>query len=253
MRSGEQAGLSNTGRRRDQHDVQVLRHQIGASPSSPERLDAILSEAAGSGMFGERTRALVADAAADAPAWLPLVEKHDPSISDDLRVFLQDRLKVHLREGGMRHDIIDAVIAPESCNLLAIVRRVEALAALLDTDAGRDLLAGTKRAATILAAEEKKGTAVADAVDPTLFREKSEAALFEAVNQAESKAGQAIQEQDFSAAMTALSALREPVDSFFEEVLVNDEDAAVRANRLALLARIRAATGKVADFSRIAG
>ena len=138
-------------------------------------------------------------------------------------------------------------------DLLAIVRRVEALGALLDTDAGRDLLAGTKRAANILAAEEKKGTAVADVVDPSLFREKSEAALFEAVNQAESKAGQAIQEQDFSAAMTALSALREPVDSFFEEVLVNDEDAAVRANRLALLARIRAATGQVADFSKIAG
>ena len=138
-------------------------------------------------------------------------------------------------------------------DLLAIVRRVEALGALLDTDAGRDLLAGTKRAANILAAEEKKGTAVAATVDPSLFREKSESALFEAVNQAESKAGQAIQEQDFSAAMTALSALREPVDSFFEEVLVNDEDAAVRANRLALLARIRAATGQVADFSKIAG
>ena len=134
-----------------------------------------------------------------------------------------------------------------------VVRRVEALGKFLDTDDGKNLLAGTKRAANILAAEEKKGTAVADAVDPALFREKSEAALFDAVNQAESKAGQAIQEQDFSAAMTALSALREPVDSFFEEVLVNDEDAAVRANRLALLARIRAATGQVADFSRIAG
>jgi glycyl-tRNA synthetase beta chain len=73
------------------------------------------------------------------------------------------------------------------------------------------------------------------------------------VNQAESKAGQAIQNQDFSAAMVALAALREPVDSFFEDVLVNDEDEAVRANRLALLARIRAATGQVADFSRIAG
>ena len=114
-------------------------------------------------------------------------------------------------------------------------------------------MAGTKRAANILAAEEKKGTAVAEAVDPALFREDAEKNLFAAVNQAESSAAQAIQAEDFSAAMLALSALREPVDSFFEKVLVNDEDAAVRANRLALLSRIRAATGQVADFSRIAG
>ncbi|TIX72032.1 MAG: glycine--tRNA ligase subunit beta, partial [Mesorhizobium sp.] len=85
------------------------------------------------------------------------------------------------------------------------------------------------------------------------FREEAEKALFAAVNQAEREAGEAIQNEDFSAAMLALSALREPVDSFFERVLVNDEDQAVRANRLALLARIRAATDQVADFSKIAG
>jgi len=138
-------------------------------------------------------------------------------------------------------------------DLLAVVRRVEALGAFLDSEDGRNLLAGTKRAANILAAEEKKGTAVADAVDPALLKESTEKSLFAAVNQAEKEAGEAIQKEDFSAAMRALSALREPVDSFFERVLVNDEDQAVRANRLALLARIRAATGKVADFSRIAG
>jgi glycyl-tRNA synthetase beta chain len=184
---------------------------------------------------------------------LALVENHDPSISDDLRSFLLDRLKVYLRDSGKRHDIVEAVITPESCNLLAIVRRVEALSSLLDTEAGKNLVAGTKRAANILAAEEKKGTAVADAVDPALFRLPAETTLFDAVNHAESKAGEAIGAQDFSAAMTALSALREPVDSFFEDVLVNDEDAEVRANRLALLRRIRAATGQVADFSKIAG
>jgi glycyl-tRNA synthetase beta chain len=138
-------------------------------------------------------------------------------------------------------------------DLLAIVRRVEALGALLATDEGRNLLAGTKRAANILAAEEKKGTAVAAAVDPSLFSLPAEKTLFDAVNQAEKTAAQAIDTQDFSAAMRALAALREPVDSFFEDVLVNDEDAAVRANRLALLSRIRAATGQVADFSKIAG
>ena len=138
-------------------------------------------------------------------------------------------------------------------DLLAVVRRVDALGALLDTEAGKNLLAGTKRAANILAAEEKKGTAVAEAVDPSLFKANAEKALFDAVNQAEKDAGEAIQKQDFSAAMGALGALREPVDSFFEDVLVNDEDLAVRANRLALLARIRTATGQVADFSKIAG
>ncbi len=138
-------------------------------------------------------------------------------------------------------------------DLLTIVRRVEALGTFLDTEDGRNLLAGTRRAANILAAEQKKGTAVAASVDPALFREDAEKVLFSAVNQAENQAGEAIQKEDFSAAMLALSALREPVDSFFDKVLVNDEDQAVRANRLALLERIRAATGQVADFSKIAG
>jgi glycyl-tRNA synthetase beta chain len=158
-----------------------------------------------------------------------------------------------LREQGARHDLIDAVITPTSDDLLMIVRRVEALGRFLDSEDGANLLAGTKRAANILTAEEKKGTWIAKAVDPTLLREEAEKRLFAAVTQAEKEAAQAIQNEDFSDAMLALSALREPVDSFFDRVLVNDEDQAIRANRLALLARIRAATGEVADFSRIAG
>ncbi|MER8838069.1 glycine--tRNA ligase subunit beta [Mesorhizobium sp. M0913] len=138
-------------------------------------------------------------------------------------------------------------------DLLQIVRRVEALGSFLDSEDGRNLLAGTKRAANIVAAEEKKATAIASSVSPALFREDAEKALYAAVNQAERQAGEAIQNEDFSAAMLALSVLREPVDSFFEKVLVNDQDQAVRANRLALLARIRAATDRVADFSKIAG
>ena len=138
-------------------------------------------------------------------------------------------------------------------DLLTIVRRVEALGSFLDGEDGKNLLAGTKRAANILAAEEKKGTAIAESVDPALFNTPHEQALFAAMNQAEREAGEAIEKEDFSGAMRALSALREPVDSFFEHVLVNDADPSVRANRLALLARIRAATGQVADFSKIAG
>ncbi|KQZ94048.1 glycine--tRNA ligase subunit beta [Mesorhizobium sp. Root157] len=171
----------------------------------------------------------------------------------DLLSFFHDRLKVYLRDQGARHDLIDAVITPKSDDLLTIVRRVEALGKFLETDDGKNLLAGTKRAANILAAEEKKGTAVAASVEPSLFKEDAEKNLFDAVNQAEKKAGEAIQNEDFSGAMLALSVLREPVDSFFEQVLVNDDDLAVRANRLALLTRIRAATDQVADFSKIAG
>jgi glycyl-tRNA synthetase beta chain len=174
-------------------------------------------------------------------------------VTQDLLSFFHDRLKVYLRDQGARHDLIDAVITPDSDDLLTIVRRVEALGSFLDSEDGKNLLAGTKRAANILAAEEKKGTAIADAVDPAFFRTEEEETLGEAVNRAEKEAAQAIQKEDFSAALVALSALREPVDSFFEKVLVNDEDQAVRANRLALLARIRAATGQVADFSKVAG
>ncbi|WP_095198718.1 glycine--tRNA ligase subunit beta [Mesorhizobium carmichaelinearum] len=183
----------------------------------------------------------------------PVLLNPPAKILADLLAFFHDRLKVYLRDQGARHDLIDAVITPQSDDLLQIVRRVEALGSFLDTEDGKNLLAGTKRAANILAAEEKKKTAVAETVEPALFKENAEKLLFAAVNQAEKQAGEAIQNEDFSAAMLALSALREPVDSFFEGVLVNDEDLAVRANRLALLTRIRTATGQVADFSKIAG
>ncbi len=154
-------------------------------------------------------------------------------------------------EGGSRSETGEGAAAND--DLLLVTSRVAALGIFLDTEDGRNLLAGAKRAANILSAEEKKGTRIADAVDPTLFSEPSEQALLSAVNHAESEMAQAIALQDFSAAMRALAALRRPVDAFFEAVLVNAEDEAVRANRLALLRRIRAATGQVADFSKIAG
>ena len=198
----------------------------------------------------------------DIPESRPVLQKAVPhkegqdvfeTYALDLLFFFHDRLKVYLRDKGARHDLIDAVISPEADDLILVTSRVAALGIFLDSDDGKNLLAGTKRASNILAAEEKKGTTVAEAVDPALLREPAEKKLLDAVNQAEKNAGEAIQKQDFSAAMLALSVLREPVDSFFEAVLVNDEDEAVRANRLALLARIREATGQVADFSKIAG
>ena len=171
----------------------------------------------------------------------------------DLLSFFHDRLKVYLRDKGARHDLIDAVISPAEDDLLLITSRVAALGIFLDSEDGKNLLAGTKRAANILAAEEKKGTVVAEEANPDLFREDAERDLFTAINHAESEAAQAVALQDFAAAMQALSTLRAPVDTFFEAVLVNDDDAAIRANRLALLSRIRSATGQVADFSKIAG
>src|SRR5690606_15584844 len=172
---------------------------------------------------------------------------------DGLMLFFHDRLKVYLRDQGARHDLIDAVITPDADDLLLIVRRVEALSELLGTEDGKNLLTGTNRAVSIVAAEEKKGTRIAEAVDPGLFTEPAEKALHAAVNQVEKEAAEAIQKQDFSAAIKALASLRAPIDSFFEEVLVNDENDSIRANRLALLNRIRQATGQVADFSKIAG
>nr|WP_313013285.1 glycine--tRNA ligase subunit beta [Brucella intermedia] len=171
----------------------------------------------------------------------------------DLLSFFHDRFKVHLKEEGARYDAIDAVLSPEADNLLLVARRLEALIVFINEEDGKNLLAGTKRAANILAAEEKKGTKVADHVDPTLLREAEEKALFEAVTLASKDAEAAIAREDFNGAMLALAKLRGPVDTFFEKVLVNDEEENVRANRLALLDQIREATGKVADFSKIAG
>ncbi len=171
----------------------------------------------------------------------------------DLLSFFHDRLKVYLRDLGARHDLIDAVLTPESDDLLMIARRVEALTAFITGEDGRNLLAGAKRATQLLAAEEKKGTVVANSVSEELLKLDAEKALYAAIKTASADAAKAVETEDFRSAMQALSTLRAPVDKFFEDVLVNDEDAAIRANRLALLKAIREATGTVADFSKITG
>ena len=171
----------------------------------------------------------------------------------DLLSFFHDRLKVYLRDMGARHDIIDAVLTPEADDLLLVARRAEALTAFVSSEDGQNLLAGTKRATQLLAAEEKKGTVVADGVSEELLKLDAEKALWSAIVIASKDAAEAVATEDFRSAMEALSKLRGPVDAFFTDVLVNDEDAAIRANRLALLKAIREATGTVADFSKISG
>jgi glycyl-tRNA synthetase beta chain len=170
--------------------------------------------------------------------------------------FLADRLKVALREKGSRHDLIDAISMSQygEDDLVRLVRRVEALQAFLATEDGKNLLAGTKRAANILRIEEKKdGTTYAAAVDASLLTAPEEKSLATAIDAVLPRIETAIAAEDFAAAMTALAALRAPVDAFFEKVKVNDDDKAVRANRLNLLARIKQAAGLVADFSKIEG
>ncbi|QXX73440.1 glycine--tRNA ligase subunit beta [Methylovirgula sp. HY1] len=173
--------------------------------------------------------------------------------------FFGDRLKVHLRDQGARHDLIDAVFGlGEQDDLLLIVRRVAALGGFLDTEDGRNLLAGYRRAANILKAEEKKVGAdeaktYLEAFSPDYFVAEEERDLAAALLGAATAAIHAVAEENFAAAMQALSHLRAPVDAFFEKVTVNSEDKALRLNRLRLLNGLRAAVHKVADFSKIAG
>ncbi len=173
----------------------------------------------------------------------------------DLLAFFADRLKVQLREQGARHDLVDAVFSLErQDDLLMIVRRVEALAKFLETDDGKNLLAGVKRASNILRIEEKKdGKFYAGAPDANRLSQPEEKALGEAIAIAKRDASAAVAKEDFAGAMSAMAKLRPKVDSFFDKVTVNVDDAALRDNRLKLLNEIREATRAVADFSRIEG
>ena len=173
----------------------------------------------------------------------------------DLLSFFADRLKVYLRDQGARHDLIDAVFSLGGQDDLAlIVKRVNALGEFLKTDDGANLLAGVKRAANILAIEEKKDKAsYAGIYDLKLLKENEELALAAAIESVKQDTTAAINVENFGGAMRALAELRHPVDAFFEKVTVNDKDPAIRLNRLKLLSEIRTATTQVADFSKIAG
>ncbi len=184
---------------------------------------------------------------------LAALPKSGDGVSTDLLAFFADRLKVQLRESGARFDLVDAVFAlGAQDDLVLVVKRVEALASFLATEDGKALLAGYTRAANILKAEEKKdGKSFDGEVSGNLLAEPAEKALAEAVSTARAAAATAVAAEDFAGAMSALATLRAPVDAFFDGILVNAPDAAVRANRLALLTQIRAACHTVADFGRI--
>ena len=175
---------------------------------------------------------------------------------DNLMLFFEDRLEAQLRDQKARHDLVDAALSAgslvEGHRLISLVDRVEALGKFLDTDDGKNLLAGTKRASNILSIEEKKDKRTFDgAPDAKLYKLDEEKKLAAAIAQVKTEASTAAAKEDFSAAMSAMAKLRPAVDAFFDKVKVNDDDKAVRENRLKLLNEIRDAARAVADFSKI--
>ena len=160
---------------------------------------------------------------------------------------------MHLRAEGVRHDLIAAVFALAEDDLVRLLARVEALASFLASDDGTNLLTAYRRAANIVAIEEKKGGWAAGEVGPKLLQLPEESALAACLTDARSRVAEALQREDFAQAMAALALLRQPVDAFFDKVTVNTDDARLRENRLRLLSRIRAVMNQVADFSQIEG
>ncbi|CAJ1391601.1 unnamed protein product [Effrenium voratum] len=183
---------------------------------------------------------------------LALAQHH---VSADLLSFFHDRLKVWLRDKGARHDLIDAVLSETDDDLLIIVRKVEALQKLLDSETGANLRVGTERALNILAAEEKKDGAGAfdRPVDRALLAEPAEKELANVIEAVAGHVDDHVAREDYEGAFAVLAELRPAVDAFFDAVMVNADDAKVRTNRLAILSGLRTVTRKLADFSRIAG
>ena len=174
---------------------------------------------------------------------------------NDLLSFLHDRLKVYLRDQGIRHDVIDAVLAlPGNDDLVLVTARATALNDMLKTEDGANLTQGLKRAGNILSqAEEKDGVEYSFGADPKFAETDEERALFGALDTAEPAIRKATSDEDFPAAMTAIAGLRAPIDAFFEAVQVNTDSQITRRNRLNLLHRIREAGRQIADFTRLDG
>jgi glycyl-tRNA synthetase beta chain len=202
---------------------------------------------------GLRLDLSAAIARADALAPAPAAESGPRRA--DLLAFFHDRLKVHLRDAGIRHDVIDACLAmPGADDLTLLTGRAEALAAFLKTEDGGNLSQGFKRANNILAAEEKKdGVEYSFGPEAKFAEGPEEAALFAALDAAEAAIAPALGAEDFAAALAATARLRAPIDAFFEAVQVNSDNPVVRRNRLNLLHRIRSICSQVADLSRLEG
>ncbi|MBF9049556.1 glycine--tRNA ligase subunit beta [Roseobacter sp. HKCCD9010] len=249
-------------------DSQILKHKIainrgGAKEAEIAALEDVLQAIAAHGVFGAAFEAVMNVIRAngkDEPktgegSLLRTVGDLVPDISTDLLAFFHDRLKVHLRDEGIRHDVIDACLAmPGHDDLTLIVMRARALAAFLESDEGGNLLQGYKRAANILSqAEAADGVEYRYGADVKYAEMDEERALFAALDQAEQAIAPALDAEDFATAMTEMAHLRGPIDGFFDAVQVNTENQVLRRNRLNLLHQIVEICTQVADLSHIEG
>ena len=235
------------------HTVVLKGQMLGHPIEDASYRDLMLSDVARIGALNEAKNIAQDVRQHGAPESLALGDLA-PALGN-LLVFFADRLKFQLREQGARHDLVDAVFALEGQDdLWLIVLRVEALGKFLDTEDGKNLLAGYKRATNIIRIEEKRdGREYAGAPDPALYKQGEEEKLAFEIERAKSGTARAVANEDFEGAMSHLARLRPYVDAFFDKVTVNVDDKALRENRLKLLNEIRAATRAVADFSKIEG
>ncbi len=242
-------------------DSQLLRHEIAQNPDANgrdlEALRRINAEIAAHGVFGAAYRAAREALGFDEceGGLLAQVKARMPRLTEDLMGFFHDRLKVHLKAEGLRHDVIDACLAMDGDDDLALlVARVRALSDFLATEDGENLLQGYRRASNILAqAEAADGVEYSYGADVKFAEDASETALFAALERAEAALKPALEAEDFPAAMGAIASLRAPIDAFFEAVQINTDNQVVRRNRLNLLAQIRDICLSVADLSKLEG
>ena len=247
-------------------DTQLLRHKIALNRPNAETgeidaLEATLDEIADHGVFGAALRSVIEkfdgvdDPETSEGSLLRTVGDALPDLSTDLLSFFHDRLKVHLKTAGIRQDVIDACLAMDGSDDLALlVKRAEALQSFMQTDDGENLLQGFKRANNILTqAEEKDGVEYSYGADIKYAEDGAEKSLFAALDAADPQIETAMKSEDFTAAMTAMASLRAPIDAFFENVQVNADSPMIRRNRLNLLSRIRTTCLSVADLTRVEG
>ncbi len=237
-------------------DSQLVRAESAVNEAlSGENVDELLHEIAEHGVFGAAFHAVRNKIGERSTAEFLELEKKVPDASEDLLSFFHDRLKVFLRDEGIRHDVIDACIAMDgNDDLNLLVKRARALNSAIATEDGENLVQGFKRANNILSqAEEKDGVEYSFGADVKFAETDGEKALFKALELAKDQITPALDAEDFSTAMAAMAALRGPIDAFFEEVQVNTDNDIVRRNRLNLLNQIRQICSSVADLTRIEG
>ncbi len=239
-------------------DAQLLRHEMaqnGDDEVSSGLMRDMLGEIADHGVFGSAVRTVLDAFDGDLPKHMEALKSSLPDVSSDLLTFFHDRLKVFLRDQGIRHDVIDACIAMDgNDDLTLLVKRARALEDFMASDDGTNLLQGFKRANNILSqAEEKDGVEYSFGADIKFAEDDSEKALFEALAANGGAISSAIEAEDFAAAMSGMAALRAPIDAFFEAVQVNADNDIVRRNRLNLLGQIRSVCGQAADLTKVEG